>query len=170
MKTIVIKRPPNAALPGAIYFSQLLLSDDDHRSPNKSVGGPNEDAYKRIRRLRYRILVVDDNDPFRLSVMDLLKKRYRATVEEAEGPDVALDMLKDGSFDIILMDVRMPKMTGFQTYEELRARGIGAPVIFMSANDDADTGGNARALGEPFLKKPIVFEELDEIILRLAGM
>jgi class 3 adenylate cyclase/CheY-like chemotaxis protein len=102
------------------------------------------------------ILVVDDNEMNR----DLLSRRLQRQghmVATAENGKQALEQLKIQAFDLILLDVMMPEMNGFQVLEHLKAdpslRYI--PVIIISALDDLDSVVRCIELGaEDYLFKP----------------
>jgi len=102
------------------------------------------------------VLVVDDNEANR----DLLRRRlkrqgYRVTV--AEDGFQALELIQGQEFDLILLDIMMPRMNGYQVLEELKAnpelRHI--PVLVISALDDLDSVVKCIELGaEDYLPKP----------------
>jgi adenylate cyclase len=87
-----------------------------------------------------RILVVDDNESNR----DLLARRLARdghAVETASGGAVALALLKDREFDLILLDILMPDMSGYQVLGELKGSALTReiPVIMISALDEVDS-------------------------------
>jgi serine phosphatase RsbU (regulator of sigma subunit) len=102
------------------------------------------------------VLVVDDNEANR----DVLSRRLRRqghSVEVAEHGLQALDMMRRQSFDLVLLDVMMPEMNGYQVLEELKTdpslRHI--PVIMISALDDIESVVRCIELGaEDYLYKP----------------
>jgi adenylate cyclase len=102
------------------------------------------------------VLVVDDNEMNR----DLLSRRLQRqgfTIMMAEDGQQALDKMRSQSFDLVLLDVMMPQMNGYQVLEYLKAdtnlRHI--PVIMISALDDMDSVVRCIELGaEDYLFKP----------------
>jgi signal transduction histidine kinase len=88
----------------------------------------------------HRILVVDDNRTNRLKLSMSLEQQGH-TVCPAEGGQQALDRLKAEAFDVILLDILMPGMDGYQVLERIKSdperRDI--PVIVISAVDDIDS-------------------------------
>jgi CheY-like chemotaxis protein len=82
-----------------------------------------------------RVLIVDDNAANRYAFEAVLESEY--TVVLAESGKQALDLALKTEFAVILLDVRMPEMDGFDTAEALRAREgtVGTPIIFTSAYD-----------------------------------
>lgn len=102
------------------------------------------------------LLVVDDNEMNR----DLLSRhleRQNYTVMTAENGRQALEMIKTQSFDLVLLDIMMPKMNGYQVLEILKSdealRDI--PVIMISALDEMDSVVRCIEMGaEDYLPKP----------------
>jgi len=80
-------------------------------------------------------------------------------------PEVFLDEVGSESPACILLDITMPRMSGFQVQERLKARGNRIPVIAVSARDDEQTRQRARDLdAQCFLRKPIDEQALLEAI------
>jgi two-component system chemotaxis response regulator CheY len=134
--------------------------------PGTAIG--EEDATSRLREKRRRVLVVDDEDLFREGLAFKLRNLYNANVEEAETGLIALDKVSAGrAFDLILMDVSMPDIGGDEACKEMRARGVDAPIVLMSAYGENRV--LAQALGVPFLDKPFDEAILAQIFLRCGG-
>ena len=103
-----------------------------------------------------RILVVDDNEANRDLLIRRLQRQGHHTAT-AENGRIALDMLAHASFDLILLDIMMPEMNGFEVLEHLKADDAlrHVPVIMISALDDADSVTKGIALGaDDHLPKP----------------
>lgn len=102
------------------------------------------------------ILVVDDNEANR----DVLSRRLRRqghSVAVAENGQQALEMFHSQSFDLVLLDVMMPEMNGYQVLEEMKTNPAlrHIPVIMISALDDIDSVVRCIELGaEDYLYKP----------------
>jgi CheY-like chemotaxis protein len=107
------------------------------------------------------LLVVEDDFDLR-EVVTLSLARTGLRVVEAENGREALDyVLAHGVPDLILLDMNMPVMNGWDFARELRERGLwGAPVIILTAAHDAsrfaDEIGAAGFVGKPFEKKTLV--------------
>lgn len=119
---------------------------------------------------RPRMLIVDDDDEF----LSILAQRFRARGFEpvtADDGDRALEIVRSGSVDLVLLDMRMPKVDGLLTLREMLDVDSGLPVIAMSGETGAE---HARLIldegAREFLPKPLEFERLDEVIeANLAG-
>ncbi len=84
------------------------------------------------------ILVVDDDRSTRRLLCELLQ-RAGYSVTPAEDGEEALKTLESGSFDLMLMDVWMPRMTGLDVLERLRGRPAKPPIIMMTADNTPET-------------------------------
>ncbi|MEJ2203005.1 MAG: sigma-54 dependent transcriptional regulator [Gemmatimonadota bacterium] len=102
-----------------------------------------------------RLLVVDDDRTFRLSTAELLRQDGHE-VETAGDAAEAVDMLSRRSFDLVLLDMRMPGMDGLTAVEVLRTRGLRAPVLMISGFGTIDTAVESLHRGaDHFLSKPV---------------
>ena len=95
-----------------------------------------------------RILVVDDEELSRRAVVHALEKARLPSVNVA-GPQVALKMLAENSYDLILLDVDMPGINGFELCAKLRALPAHkkTPVIFVTKLGDFETRANSTISG-----------------------
>lgn len=106
---------------------------------------------------RASILVVDD-DPVNRSMLTASLQAGGHQVTTAEGGSQALDLVRAEGFDVILLDVLMPRMDGYQVLERLkedpRLRHI--PVVMVTALDDVESAVRCIELGaDDYLSKPI---------------
>lgn len=103
------------------------------------------------------ILVVDDNEDNRYTLIRRLKRDgYENVVEAADG-QAGLEMLESRPFDLVLLDIMMPGMSGYEVLEQVKSdpdlRGI--PIIMISALDEMDSVVKCVELGaEDYLNKP----------------
>jgi DNA-binding response OmpR family regulator len=130
---------------------------------------PNRDHLRRqdLAALRFataRILVIDDYEPFRASVKDLLEANGYEVAVAADGDD-GIRQFQLRPFDLVLCDVFMPKKEGMETIRDLRQISAGTPIISVTGRSDAfETDflrmtrelGATRAITKPF--------EVDEFI------
>ena len=106
-----------------------------------------------------RALILDDEDALRSTLARVLRQRG-IVAETAENGFAALDMLERSSFDVVLVDVRMPGMTGPQFLERVKAAGYPVEVLMMTAFADiATTVSAVKAGAHGFLTKPFVSNE-----------
>jgi two-component system response regulator MprA len=118
------------------------------------------------------ILVVDDDLGLRRALRRVLAS-HGFDVEVAEDGTTALALLRERSFDLVVLDVMMPGSDGIEVCEQLRAAGDRLPVLMLTARDavrDRVTGLEAGA--DDYLVKPFANEELVarvRALLRRAG-
>jgi two-component system response regulator AtoC len=111
-----------------------------------------------------RILVVDDEENMR-HMLSLLLEREGYSVQTADHGGVALERLKEGTFDLILCDLRMPVMDGMAFLDACQSRSVDATVIMMSAYGTIDTALEAMKRGAyDYIPKPF---KPDEVLLTL---
>ena len=107
-----------------------------------------------------RILVVEDErDLNRILAKTLSAEGY--SVDACFDGLEALDYLSGAEYDVIVLDVMMPRMDGLELLERLRAQGDETPVIFLTAKDAvSDRVRGLDAGADDYLVKPFSFEEL----------
>lgn len=103
------------------------------------------------------LLVVDDNEDNRYTLIRRLRRDGYVEIEEAENGLQALAMLKTRDFDLVLLDITMPEMDGYDVLKQIKSdmdlRNI--PVIMISAEDKLDSVVRCIELGaEDYLPKP----------------
>jgi CheY-like chemotaxis protein len=110
------------------------------------------------------LLVVDDNEDNRYTLVQRLRRlRYTNVITAVDGRQ-ALERLQEREFDLVLLDVMMPELNGYEVLERMRAdeRLRGVPVIMISAVDQVESVVRCIELGaEDYLPKPF-----DPVLLR----
>ena len=131
------------------------INQDLHDNPHKEEIKPD-----------WIVVVDDDMSNLTLAGKVLSKNNMRVTA--LQSGEAFLEFIKDNDPDLILLDVKMPGMDGFETLSLLRERGGNAlriPVIFLTADEDEDTETRGLALGAmDFIRKPII---PDTLVLRV---
>jgi DNA-binding response OmpR family regulator len=110
-----------------------------------------------------RILVVDD-EPDLTRVSTLALEYHGFKVDTFNDPQEALSKFKPGSYDLIILDIKMPKMDGFELYHEIKKKDNNAKVCFLTASElyyEEFRNKEYRALDRNlFIRKPINNEDL----------
>ena len=118
------------------------------------------------------ILLVDDDTAIRLLTKAKLTPLYN--IEEAENGEEALEVLDSKHIDLLIVDIQMPKMNGYELVKELRESGDNRPVIMLTAMTSFEHKKEGFATGiDDYMTKPINYEELVwhiEAILRRANI
>ncbi len=115
-----------------------------------------------------KILIVDDEPDVRDFLSGSLK-RHRYGVATASDGDECVDMAGKEKFDLILLDILMPKLDGFQTLKKLRnnAATRQVPVVMLTAKRESSSIIQSMELGcEDYIMKPIALDELMRIVKR----
>jgi len=113
-----------------------------------------------------RALVVEDN-PSNQKLIKLILEKQGLTVVVAENGKIGVDCVSRERFDIILMDIQMPVMNGFEATNEMRRLGIKTPIIAVTAN--AIKGDREKCLEagcDEYVTKPIEKAKLLDIMTR----
>jgi CheY-like chemotaxis protein len=115
------------------------------------------------------ILVVDDEPEFGKLLAELLRRRGYET-EYVESAAAALLRLQERDFDMVLTDLRMPKMSGEDLWQTLRRErpALAKRTVFMTGYYAArETAAIVEAMAQPCLTKPFRASELDELLASL---
>jgi len=120
-------------------------------------------------RLVGRVLLAEDNPSTQLLVRNILEPAGCELVVTSDGRE-ALAALEEGGYDLVLMDVQMPKMDGLEATRRLRERGDSIPVIGFSAHlGERDIPDCFAAGMDSFLRKPFRAEQLLAMLARWLG-
>jgi DNA-binding response OmpR family regulator len=116
-----------------------------------------------------RVLVADDDPDLLEVVATSLTESGAEVVRATTGADLLEHLADDGPFDLIITDVAMPWMTGFQVAHSVREAGLDVPVIIMTGRDDPSIPERVRSLGKraTLLRKPFDNEELGKAVASL---
>ena len=106
-----------------------------------------------------RILIVDDNPEIR-EIIHILLEGEGFDIEEADDGQTALALTEKFAFDLIILDIMMPGLNGYQTCLEIR-KCSNAPILFLSARTkDSDKTLGFSSGGDDYLAKPFSYNEL----------
>jgi two-component system, NtrC family, response regulator HydG len=111
-----------------------------------------------------KVLIVDDERVHRYMLYSVLTD-WGLSCLEADDGITAVEAVRKGPFDLVLMDVRMSKMGGLEALREIRAINPAIPVVIMTAFSSIDSAVEAIKLGaHDYLTKPIDFQRLRQTI------
>jgi len=143
------------------------MSAATQQSASRFAMGPKPDAGPEA-----RILVVDDEANF-LELLAVSLRFQRFEVHTASNGPAALDLAREIQPDAVILDVMMPGMDGFGVLRRLRADGIDAPALFLTARDSLQDKITGLTLGgDDYVTKPFSLEEVVarlRVILRRTG-
>jgi CheY-like chemotaxis protein len=116
-----------------------------------------------------RVLLVEDN-PINAMLARTLLAREGCAVDHARGGEEAVAAVRVGRYDLILMDMRMPGVSGVEAARRLRADGVATPVVALTANAFEDDRHACLAAGmDDFLVKPLAPDALRAVLTRWSG-
>ena len=119
------------------------------------------------------ILVVEDNEKLR-KLMKINLSRSGYSVFEAENGYEALDVIEKSSVHLMIVDIMMPEMDGYELTRELREANINTPILMVTAKESLEDKRTGFGLGaDDYMVKPIDMEELNlriEALLRRANI
>ena len=114
-----------------------------------------------------KVLVIDDEPGVRELISEALSISEITAVQAADGLE-ALSFLRRERFDLLILDINMPKLDGLALLEKLRTEGMSVPVLMLSARaDKADINQGLRTGADDYLTKPFSIEEL---VLRVKAI
>jgi len=116
-----------------------------------------------------RVLLAEDN-PINALLARTLLQREGAQVDRAASGEEAIAALAAGRYDLVLMDVRMPGLSGVETARALRAKGVTTPIVALTADAFEDDRRACLAAGmDDFLVKPLTETALRAVLTRWVG-
>jgi len=138
-------------------------------------------AEKPVTTRSMKILVVDDDPKLRAFVTRGLTESGMGCVTAPDG-ETALALLRREKFDLMLLDVMLPGLQGWDVQEAAKREGLHVPVIWVTARDALDERLRGLAMGDDYVVKPFAFAELvarihavlrrheDEHVLRIGDL
>jgi CheY-like chemotaxis protein len=146
------------------FIASFQCSDEEVEKVEQSASN------KEQLQLSAKVLLVEDNQINQMVAMKMLQKVGLKAVLANNGIE-ALDILKEQSFDLVLMDCQMPEMDGFDATREIRRQAIKAlhdkplPIIAMTAN--VMSGDRERCLEvgmDDYIGKPVQRDKLERVL------
>jgi len=161
---------------GSVFWVELTLPHGDagKATPFWDRGGRLRRA-PRIELEKRRLLVAEDYEINREVILNMLENLGCRADWTADGRET-LNAVREKAYDLVLMDLQMPKMDGFAALAEIRRQGItgadGLPLKVVAVTADAMKGDRERCLAagmDDYLGKPFTAAELEKVIARVLG-
>ena len=161
----IIQNSPTADSPLLKSLNPSIIQDmqsevsDDNGVDNASLG--------------FRLLVCDDSNAERAAMAQILRQHGYEVDEAADGA-AALRLIQGRAYDLLLLDLNMPEVDGFDVLRHVQANGSKLPVVLMSGLAYEEIGDGIGRLPKhelpPLLLKPVNTQQLFQVIeLKLAG-
>lgn len=148
---------------GSKFTISLCFKVTDETTDNKIISSNN------IIDTNKKILLVEDNElNYEIAKTVLEEAGFR--VDGASNGKEAVDKASDNTYDVILMDIQMPIMDGYEATKELRRLGNRTPIIAMTANAFSEDRKKAKEVGmDGYIPKPIDVNKLVSKIMNILG-
>ena len=116
-----------------------------------------------------KMLCVDDNEQLRINLaQQFINEDF--DVDTASDGDSALEKIKNNHYDIVLLDLKMPKMDGMTVLKEMKKINKNPYVIMLTAVNDVPTALECVKLGaKDYVSKPYDPEELLHVVIKVLG-
>jgi DNA-binding NtrC family response regulator len=128
--------------------------------PNSSTS-PTKRAYDR----ESNVLIVDDDSTL-LKFFKIHLNKFFSRVVVVESAKAALDTMKEREIDLVLTDVRMPKIDGLELMRKIRKQNPSIPILLISGEPMSDEQAEVVKTADGFLAKPFGIDELNDYICR----
>lgn len=118
-----------------------------------------------------KILIVDDSMVIRKMVKKSLEDNQHETAQAENGQE-GFDLFQDGSYDLVITDINMPILNGFELIAKIRETGQGktTPIIVLSTEFSDDIKAQGKALGvNAWMVKPTQDDTLNEVVTALLN-
>jgi two-component system capsular synthesis sensor histidine kinase RcsC len=136
----------------------ILADEPAARRPASAANSP----------LNLRALVAEDN-PINRAILDEQLSAMGIRVVTAANGEEALQRWQQGVFDLVITDVNMPRLNGYELASRLRASGVTVPIIGVTANALREEGQHCLAVGmDAWVVKPLSLDNLRAILLRVC--
>ncbi|MEA3352312.1 MAG: response regulator [Campylobacterota bacterium] len=104
-----------------------------------------------------KIAIVDDERDILETLEKFLSRSEKFQIETFSNPVAALDVVKGGGYDLVLLDIMMPQMDGLEVLEEIKKSNVNIKVIMMTAYSTLDKVIKSNKVGaEDYVTKPFV--------------
>ena len=115
-----------------------------------------------------KILIAEDNDSNFILMTYILKKYYE--YDRAKNGQEAVDMVENGTYDMVLMDIKMPVLDGLEATKAIREKHPDLPIVALTANAfDSDRQLAMQAGCNDFLSKPVSSDICIKTIRKYIG-
>jgi DNA-binding NtrC family response regulator len=146
------------------YYHQIF--EGNAEAPGH--GGPDQQVLEHtVMPTKGSILVVDDEDALRTVLSsELVNEGY--DIKTASDGDEAIGVLEKGRFDMVLLDIKMPRVSGFEVLKHIRQNHPGTKVVMLTAFADLKNAIESKKLGaDDFVSKPYDLVDLLTTIERV---
>ena len=150
---------------GSTFVFEFVTRKSKNIESKKTLSSNGSSAQPEMRLDGKKILVVDDS-PDNRELMNIYLKREGAKIDSAGDGESAVKMALKNDYDVVLMDIQMPGLDGYQALAQLRSMKFKKPVLALTAHAMKEEKTRALAAGfSDHISKPVNYSELVEAIL-----
>ncbi|MDH5219460.1 MAG: response regulator, partial [Gammaproteobacteria bacterium] len=160
---------------GSVFSFYISAGENANRklirsqSELDSLNSPEKAFTNLVPKLSARILLAEDNKVNQILISKLIR-RTGAEVDIANDGEEALAAIRKNKYDLIVMDIKMPRMDGIEATQALREEGFTIPVIALTANALIEDRNTCLAAGmNAYLTKPVEKEKFYQALLKLTA-
>lgn len=148
-------------LPVRDYKDYLLMEEEEYRDVEREAGPERKGR---------RVLIVDDEELVTMLVEGILQGEGFDTDIVTNGED-ALSLIRDGGYDFIICDIKMPQMNGMEFYRRVKEMNaaLAGRMLFMTGDTSADTMEFVNGTGNVMLAKPFKIDEFRDAVRRIEN-
>jgi len=154
---------------GTAFIVKLPYTIVEHSEIEESIVDQSEDLHLHH---TLNVLVVEDN-PINQMILQKILNDWGATIFIANNGLEAVELMKVSQYDIILMDIEMPEMNGYEATKAIRTlntHGATVPIMAMTAHASSTELEKYKSVGmNDYMSKPFNQEDLKRTLLRLTG-
>lgn len=148
---------------GSKFTISLCFKVTDETTDNKTISSNS------IIDTNKKILLVEDNE-LNYEIAKTVLEEAGFIIDGASNGKMAIDKASNNTYDVILMDIQMPIMDGYEATKELRKLGNRTPIIAMTANAFSEDKKKAKEVGmDGYIPKPIDVNKLVSKIMNILG-
>ena len=117
-----------------------------------------------------KILIVEDDQDLRSVIYDTLSIEGAAPNAVSDGESALEALERDGQFDTVILDLNLPKMSGWEVLETIHLENPNLPVVILTASADPENRRNALAMdASDYTVNPVSIRELIDVLERHVG-
>jgi signal transduction histidine kinase/CheY-like chemotaxis protein len=155
---------------GSSFIFEIDLEELHDKQDEDSSYNKNINYFEKMRELKKsKILLVEDNEINQEIILEFLKES-NLDIDVANNGQIAVQKAKQNSYELILMDIQMPIMDGYEATKQIRNLNINTPIIALTANTMKEHIDKACSVGmNEYLLKPIDIHNLYEVLLKFLS-
>ena len=152
---------------GTTFFLSFVVK----KGKPKTKDQPKSKTVQSLDCSQLKVLVADDVKTNQMVISNLLQKMFKVKqVDIAQDGQEAVNLALKNDYDLIFMDIKMPKLNGIEAVQKIRQAGINVPIYILSADVLKDAQEEAIQAGaDGFLEKPINLEKLKTVLKKIMN-